>query len=187
MGYHQAASQMNRVLLVLKACGAESGVGGGQIREERCILDADTGLVIRSHRVGWIEVAVRPVGVIIPLEVQSHWGPWEEILQEERRPPSCMTEDEVGDEALLLLGEHHFVGSLAVQDGILEGPYIMVRLRRWFTFALIDDLTDPGHFASHRSRQEADLVGGIGTEDGRDGPELRRKVGMNKQNAHWRE
>ena len=52
MGYHQAASQMNRVLLVLKACGAESGVGGGQIREERCILDADTGLVIRSHRVG---------------------------------------------------------------------------------------------------------------------------------------
>ena len=114
MGDHQAATQMNRVLLVLEACGAEASVGGGQIREEGCILDADSRLVVGSYRIRWIEVAVRSVGVVVPLEVQSQGRSWEEILQEERRPPSCMAEDEIGDESLLLLSQHRLVGTLSV-------------------------------------------------------------------------
>ena len=95
-----------------------------------------------------------------------------------------MTEDQIRNPSLLLFSKHHLVGPLAVKNGVLKRPYIVVSLRGGFPLALVDDLSDTRHFTMHRSRQEADLMSRIGAEHRGDGAELGGEIRVNKENAH---
>jgi hypothetical protein len=59
-----------------------------------------------------------------------------------------------------------------MKNSILEGTDVVVSMRRGFPLTLVDDLTYSGHLTGNCRRQEADLMGGIGSENGSDGSEL---------------
>jgi len=67
----QALAKVGRVLLVLEAGRAETGIGRCEFREQAGILDADPGFVVGGDGLRRVEVAVRAARVVIPLEIEG--------------------------------------------------------------------------------------------------------------------